>query len=126
MNFTRTEIAGLETKIYLIRGEKVMLDYDLAELYGIPTKHLKQQVKRNLNRFPADFMFSLTNQELAGLRSQFVTSNVGRGGNRITPLAFTEHGVAMLSSILNSERAIEVNIFIIRVFVNMRKVLYAD
>ena len=95
-----------------------MLDFDLAELYGIETKVLKQAVKRNLKRFPSDFMFELTKEEFGNLRSQFVTSNK-RGGTRYMPFAFTEQGVAMLSSILNSEVAIEINISIIRAFIAM-------
>ncbi|MFM9909136.1 MAG: ORF6N domain-containing protein [Chitinophagaceae bacterium] len=110
-------------KIYLIRGKKVMLDNGLAELYGIQTKVLKQAVKRNDRRFPADFMFVLTNEETRVLRSQFVTSKRGSGGTRYLPFAFTEQGVAMLSSILNSDRAIDVNIQIIRVFTKMRELL---
>jgi hypothetical protein len=113
----------IESQIYLIRGQKVMLDHDLAELYQIPTKHLKQQVKRNAERFPADFMFSLTNQELAILRSQIVTSRLNWGGSRYAPIVFTEQGIAMLSSVLHSERAIEVNIAIMRAFVKMRQAL---
>ena len=108
-------------KIYFIREMKVMLDSDLAELYGVPTKALKQAVKRNLKRFPGDFMFVCTNEEFNTLRSQNVTSN--RGGARYLPMAFTEQGVAMLSSILNSERAILVNIQIIRTFVRIRTML---
>ena len=106
-------------KIYVIRGEKVMLDKDLAEMYGVETKQLKRQVKRNINRFPKDFMFELTTKEFENLRSQIGTSSWG--GTRYMPMAFTEQGVAMLSSILNSTTAIEVNIRIIRVFTNMRK-----
>ena len=106
-------------KIYLFRGVKVMLDSDLAELYGVQTKVLKQAVKRNLKRFPMDFMFNLDKDEFQYLRSHFVTSSWG--GSRYPPLAFTEQGVAMLSSILNSYRAIQVNIQIIRVFVKIRK-----
>jgi hypothetical protein len=113
----------IESQIYLIRGLKVMLDHDLAELYQIPTKHLKQQVKRNSERFPSDFMFPLTNQELAILRSQFVTSRLDWGGTRYAPMAFTEQGIAMLSSVLHSDRAIEVNIAIMRAFVKMRQSL---
>jgi len=108
-------------KIYLIRGQKVMLDMDLAELYSIETKQLKRQVKRNLFRFPDDFMFELSQEELTNLRSQIGTSN--RGGIRYAPYAFTEQGVAMLSSVLNSETAIRVNIQIIRVFTRMRELL---
>lgn len=111
-------------RIHLVRGQKVMLDRDLAELYGVETKHLKRQVRRNLSRFPSDFMFELTKQEFDHWRSQNVTSNSGdRMGLRYTPMAFTEQGVAMLSSVLNSERAVQVNISIIRVFTRMREVL---
>ncbi len=91
-----------------------MIDVDLAELYELPTKRFNQQVRRNLNRFPEDFMFQLTKEEADSLRSQFATSKTGRGGRRYLPYAFTEQGVAMLSSVLNSERAIEVNIAIMR------------
>ena len=108
-------------KIYVIRGKKVMIDKDLAELYNVETKVLKQQVKRNIERFPGDFMFELTQEEFNSLRSQFVTSN--RGGTRYMPMVFTEQGVAMLSSVLNSDRAIAVNIQIIRVFTKMREML---
>ena len=106
-------------KIYAIRGEKVMLDQDLAEMYGVETKQLKRQVKRNLDRFPKDFMFILSAKEIENLRSQFGTSSWG--GTRYMPMAFTEQGVAMLSSVLNSNTAIEVNIRIIRVFTKMRE-----
>lgn len=111
-------------KIYFIRDQKVMLDSDLAELYGVETKVLKQSVKRNLQRFPADFMFELTEKEHERLRSQIVTSKIGRGGARYLPMAFTEQGVAMLSSVLNSERAIRVNIQIIRIFTKMKSMLF--
>jgi len=110
-------------KIYLIRGQKVMLDRDLAELYGVETKVLNQAVKRNSDRFPTDFMFQLTEEEWRILRSQIVTSKIGRGGARYLPMAFTEQGVAMLSSVLKSETAIRVNIQIIRVFTKMRGLL---
>jgi len=113
----------IERKIYLIRGHKVMLDSDLAEMYAVATKVLLQAVKRNLNRFPGDFMFQLNYQEVAALRSQIVTSKTGRGGRRYPPYAFTEQGVAMLSSVLNSERAIEVNIQIMRAFVKLRELM---
>jgi predicted transcriptional regulator len=112
----------VERKIQLIRGQKVMLDADLAELYGVPTKALKQAVGRNAKRFPDDFMFLLTIQEVKNLRSQFVTSS-GWGGVRYAPMAFTEQGVAMLSSVLNSTRAIEVNIQIMRAFVKLREMI---
>ncbi len=106
-------------KIIEIRGHKVLLDFDLAELYETSTKVLKQAVRRNINRFPEDFMFELTEEEFQCLRSQIVTSN--RGGLRYMPFAFTEQGVAMLSSVLNNERAIEINIAIMRSFVSLRK-----
>jgi hypothetical protein len=109
------------SKIYLIRNHKVMLDSDLAELYDVETKVLNQAVKRNLQRFPDDFMFQLSDKEFEILRSQIVTSSWG--GRRTNPYAFTEQGVAMLSSVLNSERAILVNIHIIRVFTKMREML---
>ncbi|MCD6412729.1 MAG: ORF6N domain-containing protein [Elusimicrobia bacterium] len=114
----------IEKKIFLIRGVNVMLDKDLAELYGVETRVLNQAVKRNLKRFPSDFMFQLTREENKSLRSQIVTLKHGRGHHRkYLPYAFTEQGVAMLSSVLNSERAIQVNIAIMRVFVNIRKLV---
>jgi hypothetical protein len=109
--------------IHLMRGQKVLLDRDLALLYGVPTKVLKQAVRRNLRRFPTDFMFELTANEFGKWRSQFVTSNADRMGLRYVPMAFTEQGVAMLSSVLNSQQAIEVNIAIMRAFVRMREFL---
>ena len=108
-------------KIYFIRNKKVMLDKDLSELYGVETRTLKQQVKRNIERFPIDFMFQLTKDEYSNLRSQIVISSWG--GSRYLPLAFTEQGVAMLSSVLNSKQAILVNIQIIRVFTRIRELL---
>lgn len=108
-------------KIYLIRDQKVMLDRDLAELYQVETKVLKQSIKRNIQRFPSDFMFELTKKELEDWRSQFVTSNSDKMGLRYLPFAFTEQGVAMLSSVLNSERAIQMNIQIIRIFTKMKE-----
>ena len=114
----------IRSKIYEIRGQKVMLDFDLAKMYGTETKVLKQSVKRNIRRFPVDFMFKLTKEEFGTLRSQIVTSNK-RGGIRYLPFAFTESGVAMLSSILNSEVAIEININIMRAFIVVRQVLYS-
>lgn len=112
----------ITSKIFLIRGQKILLDRDLAILYQVETKRLKEQVKRNISRFPSDFMFQLTDNEWDILRSQIATSN-SRGGIRYNPLAFTEQGVAMLSSILNSERAIVVNIQIIRIFIKLRSFL---
>lgn len=108
-------------KIYIIRGQKVMLDRDLAGLYGVETKALKQAVKRNMTRFPEDFMFEMNKEEFANWRSQFVTSIEDRMGLRYAPACFTELGVAMLSSVLNSELAIKVNIQIIRIFARMRE-----
>lgn len=154
-NSLSVSVQLIERRIYLIRGQKVMLDFDLAELYGVTTKRLNQQVTRNKKRFPADFMFRLTakeaealrsqivisksdlrlqfatsnaeNPQNAGfnenLRSQFATPNSQRGGRRHLPYAFTEHGVAMLSSVLNSDQAIEVNIAIMRAFVQLRQML---
>ena len=114
----------IETKIYNIRDQKVMLDRDLAGLYGVRTKVLKQAVNRNIERFPDDFMFQLNSKEFNNWRSQFVTSNSGdRMGLRYRPYVFTQEGVAMLSSILKSSRAIQVNIQIMRVFVKFRKTL---
>ena len=113
----------LISKIYLIRGQKVMLDSDLAELYDVETKQLKRAVRRNIKRFPEDFMFELSDSEFSNLRSQFGTSNWG--GIRYAPMAFTEQGVAILSSVLSSERAITVNILIIRIFTKMRTILSA-
>ena len=111
----------ITSKIYLIRNQKVILDRDLAELYGVETKVFNQAVRRNITRFPNDFMFELTNQEVRHLRSQFVTSSWG--GRRYNPMAFTEQGVAMLSSVLKSERRSQVNIAIMRAFVQMRQML---
>lgn len=116
----------IERRIYLIRGHKVMMDVDLAELYQVPTHRLNEQVKRNRKRFPADFMFQLTKEEAESLRSQFAISKPGRGGRRSLPYAFTEQGVAMLSSVLNSEQAIEVNISIMRAFVKLRQMLESN
>src|ERR1039458_9337677 len=113
----------VERRIYLIRGQKVMLDSDLAELYQVLTKNLNLAVRRNAKRFPPDFMFQLTREEAESLRLQIATSNEGRGGRRYLPYAFTEHGVAMLSSVLNSERAVQMNIVIIRAFLKLREVL---
>jgi hypothetical protein len=112
-------------KIYVLRGEKVMLDMDLAVLYEVENKQLKRQVRRNIERFPEDFMFEITNKELESLRSQIGTSNT-RGGVRYLPYAFTEQGVAMLSGVINSPKAIEMNIAIMRAFVETRKLLHSN
>ncbi|MHB8206403.1 ORF6N domain-containing protein [Mucilaginibacter sp.] len=111
-------------KIYYIRGQKIMLASDLAELYNIETRVLNQSVNRNLKRFPPDFMFQLSENEYSSLTSQFVMSKKGRGGRRVLPFVFTEHGVLMLSSILNSDRAIEVNIQVMRIFTKIRQMLF--
>jgi hypothetical protein len=111
-------------KIYLIRNQKVMLDSDLAELYQVETKALNQQVKRNLKRFPADFMFQLTTNEWDVMRSQFVTASQNKRNINASPYVFTEQGVAMLSSVLKSDRAIEVNIQIMRIFTKIRQILF--
>jgi hypothetical protein len=113
--------ADYQTLIYEFRGHKVMLDFDLAALYGVETKRLKEQVRRNISRFPEDFMFQLNSGEFESLRSQIATSK--RGGTRYLPMVFTEQGVAMLSSILNSEKAIQVNIEIMRAFAQYRALL---
>ena len=116
----------IERSILLIRGHRVLLDTHLANLYGVPTKRLNEQVRRNRSRFPGDFMFQLTSEEVESLRSQLATSNQGRGGRRYAPYAFTEQGVAMLSTVLNSERAIRVNIEIMRAFVRLRQILASN
>jgi hypothetical protein len=112
---------AIEKRIFVVRERQVMLDEDLADLYGVETKRLIQQVKRNLKRFPGDFMFQLDKAEAEALRSQIATSNDGRGGRRYTPYVFTEQGVAMLSGVLRSDRAITVNIEIMRAFVELRR-----
>lgn len=116
-------VERIEQSIYMIRGLKVMLERDLAALYGVETRALKQAVRRNADRFPDDFMFVLTGKEFINWRSQFVTSNSDKMGLRHAPMAFTEQGVAMLSTVLNSERAIDVNIAIMRTFVKLRQML---
>ena len=117
------KLAQIENMIYIIRGQKVMLDSDLAELYGVETKQLNRQVRRNILRFPADFMFQLTSEEYESLRCQIGTSNEGRGGRRYSPFVFTEAGVAMLSSVLTSDRAAQVNVSIMRTFIKLRSFL---
>lgn len=115
-------IEQLGRLIYEIRGQKVMLDSDLARIYGVPTKRLNEQVKRNRDRFPDDFAFQLTVEEVASLRSQFATSK-GRGGRRYLPYAFTEYGAIMAANVLNSPRAVHMSVFVVRAFVKMRAVL---
>jgi len=127
MNKTAIILAKrVSSKILVLRNQKVILDRDLAELYGVPVKHLNQQVKRNSHRFPSDFLFILTKAESESLRSQFVTSNGGRGGRRYLPYAFTEHGAIMAATVLNSKRAIEMSIFVVRAFVQMRQALVVN
>jgi hypothetical protein len=116
----------IERSILLIRGHKVMLDADLAELYGVETRALLQAVSRNQKRFPEDFMFQMSKEEYKLLRSQIVISKKGRGGRRYLPYVFTEQGVAMLSSVLRSERAVQVNIEIMRAFVRLRRMLASN
>ena len=121
------DIAIIENKIYEIRGQKVMLDFDLAEMYGVETKRLKEQVRRNIERFPAEFMFELTKEEVQFSRSQIATLKTGQGHNiKYLPFAFTEYGIVMLSSVLKSKTAVEVNINIIRAFVRMRQYLLSN
>lgn len=114
----------ITSKIFSIREMNVMLDYDLAELYEVETKRINEQVKRNQNRFPPDFMFQLTENEVENLKSQFATSRWG--GRRKPPYAFTEHGVLMLSSVLKSDRAVAVNIQIMRVYIQLREIMFED
>jgi hypothetical protein len=115
--------AAVESRILLLRHQRVILDVDIAELYGVSVKVLNQQIKRNQERFPADFVFQLTVRESEVLRSQFVTSNKGRGGRRYAPYAFTEHGAIMAATVLNSERAVQMSVFVVRAFVRLREML---
>lgn len=117
-----TDLA-IERVIFVVRGQRVMLDADLAELYGVQTRRLNEQVARNLDRFPEDFAFQLTQQEFTNLISQIATSSFAHGGRRKLPWAFTEHGVAMLSSVLRSPEAVKVNIAIVRTFVRLRRLM---
>lgn len=120
-------VESIQRRIYLIRSQKVMLDRDLAALYQVPTKVFNQAIRRNLDRFPEDFMFRLTGDEASALRSQIVTLEKGRGRHaKYAPYAFTEHGVAMLSSVLRSKRAVQINISIVRVFVRLRELIAGD
>ena len=113
----------VESKIVVLRGRKVILDLDLAQLYGVAVKRLNEQVKRNADRFPADFLFRLNPVERQILRSQIATSRTGHGGRRYQPYAFSEHGAIMAASVLNSKRAVEMSIFVVRAFVRMREAL---
>jgi phage regulator Rha-like protein len=118
----------LVSRIFLIRGQKVMLDADLAELYGVTTKRLNEQVKRNIERFPPDFMFQLNAREHHSLRSQFATSKAtaGRGGRRYFPFVFTEHGAIMAAAMLDSERAVQISVYVVRAFVQLREMLSSN
>jgi phage regulator Rha-like protein len=116
----------VDSRILYLRGHRVILDSDLAELYGVPAKRLNQQVTRNAGRFPADFRFRLSRKEYENLRLQFATSSLGHGGRRYLPYAFTEHGAIMAATVLNSERAIQMSIFVVRAFVRMREALAAN
>lgn len=123
-NFMKSIVKGLECKIYLIRGHRVMLDSDLAELYSVTTKRLNEQIRRNAERFPKDFMFQLTTDEFETLRSHFATLKRGRGQHRkYLPYAFTEHGALMAASVLNTVRAVEVSIYVVRTFVRLREMI---
>jgi hypothetical protein len=123
VNRRATLASAVESRILLLRHQRVILDTDIADLYGVPVKVLNQQVKRNRERFPADFVFRLTSKEDAVLRSQFVTSKPGRGGRRYAPYAFTEHGAIMAATVLNSERAVQMSVFVVRAFVRLREML---
>jgi len=120
------QLDQIQNMIYVIRGQRVMLDSDLAKLYGVETKRINEQVKRNLERFPGDFMFNLTSDEYEILRSQIATSSSKHGGRRNQPLVLTENGVAMLSTVLNSKKAIQVNIAIMRIFTKLRSFLVLE
>src|SRR5262245_56704651 len=116
-------VERIERRILSLRGRRVLLDADLAELYRVPTKRLNEQVRRNADRFPGDFMFQVNAGEAAALRSQFATSKMGRGGRRYRPFAFTEHGAIMAANVLNSPRAVRTSVLIVRAFVRLRQLL---
>lgn len=119
-------VAAIQDKILLMRGQRIIVDSDLAVLYGVTTARLNEQVRRNARRFPEDFMFRLNEQEFAALISQIATSNARRGGRRKLPYAFTEHGAIMAASVLNSPRAVEVSVYVVRAFVRLRGLLAAN
>lgn len=123
---TITQPVHIDSVIQFVRSERVILDTDLAKIYGIPTFRLNEAVKRNRNRFPEDFLFQLTKDEHDALTSQIAISNKGRGGRRTLPYAFTEHGAVMAANILNSERAVQMSIFVVRAFIKMRQTLAAN
>jgi len=116
----------IQGRILLIRGRRIIMDYDLAALYGVTTARLNEQVRRNIERFPEDFVFQLGKQEFAALMSQIATSNAGRGGRRKLPYAFTEHGAIMAAGVLSSPRAVEVSVYVVRAFVRLREVLASN
>lgn len=118
-------VEHIEAVILLIRGQKVILDYDLAKIYGVETRRLNEQVRRNVDRFPPDFMFQLTAEEFDNLKSQFAISSLPWGGRRKLPQAFTEHGAIMAASVLNSPRAVEMSVFVVRAFIRLRSLLAA-
>ena len=123
----REVATSIARKIHIIRGQRVLMDTDLAAVYGVSTKRLNEQVRRNVDRFPDDFIFQLTNQELAASRSQFATLNMGRGGNiKYRPFAFTEHGAVMAATVLSSQQAVQMSILIVRAFVELRTVMAAN
>ena len=122
----RTAAVSIDLRIMILRRERVILDTALAELYNVSVKRLNEQAKRNRKRFPADFMFQLTPRENKSLRSQFATSNIGRGGRRSLPYAFTEHSAIMAATVLNSEQAVEMSVFVVRAFVRLRQMLAAN
>jgi ORF6N domain len=119
-------VFAVESRILILRHQRVILDVDLAELYGVTVKRLNQQVTRNQERFPTDFMFQLNSKEHKALRLQIATSNKGRGGRRYPPHAFTEHGAIMAATVLNSERAVQMSVFVVRAFVRLREMLAAN
>jgi hypothetical protein len=123
MSDTLIPVERIQQAILQIRGHKVMLDKDLADLYGVTTKRLNEQVRRNSTRFPEDFMFQLTAEETDALRSQIATSKKSRGGRRYTPYAFTAHGALMAATVLNSKRAVQMSVFVVRAFVRLREML---
>jgi hypothetical protein len=123
MSTAPVAVEAVASRILLLRGLRVLLDSDLAALYGVPTKRFNEAVKRNAAKFPAEFMFQLTLGEFAALRSQIATSNAGRGGRRYLPQVFTEHGALMAATILNSPRAVEVSVYVVRAFVQLRDLL---
>jgi hypothetical protein len=122
----RAAAVSIDLRILILRRQRVILDTALAELYNVPVKRLNEQTKRNRKRFPADFMFQLTPRENKSLKSQFATSKVGRGGRRSLPYAFTEHGAIMAATVLNSEQAVEMSVFVVRAFIRLRQMLAAN